>query len=106
MNDPFEDMNKFFSDIHESHSRLDSEFRRLCCEPSAKTPEAGSRVIVAAGLIGMGHPWIRLEATVIECGDTSYKVRFATHKEYGTNRLQETWVHQALITDVLAKVPV
>jgi hypothetical protein len=92
----------FWEGIQKAHNRMDDEFRRLCCEPSAKTPTTGCRVLVAAGLLGMGHPWIRLEATVIECGDTSYKVRFTDYRHVLTKELEEKWVHQSLITDVLA----
>lgn len=101
--DPWSDSMKFWSDMHQQHSRLDEGFQRLCCEPTTKIPKKGDRVIVAAGFIGMGHPWVRLEAVVMECGDTSYKVRFADRAERVDK--SDKWVHQALITDVLSNAP-
>jgi hypothetical protein len=86
--------------IHEDHKKMDDEFRRLCAEPSTKIPVVGSRVVVAAGLLGMGFNWVRYEGIVEECGDTSYKVRFTDYHMPNYRR----WVHQALITDVLDPV--
>jgi hypothetical protein len=63
------------------------------------TPSVGDRVVVAAGLLGMGHPWVRVEGVVVECASTSYKVEFPSREYNGSVPCE--WVHQSLITDVL-----
>jgi hypothetical protein len=82
------------------HEKMNQEFMRLCCEPCGRVPAAGDRVLVAGGLIGKGHMWARLEATVVEVADTACKVRFLDRisVQYG---VEDTWVHNALITDVM-----
>lgn len=91
-----------WDDINDYHRKLDSEFAKLINEPSARVPQVGDKVLVAVGLLGMGYLWVRLEAEVIETADTSYKVRFTDRKKWGSDELQEEWVHQALITDVVS----
>jgi hypothetical protein len=94
------DMYKHFLNIDEEKQ----EFRRLCAEPCMKTPNPGDRVIVAAGFVGLGHPWIREEAECLEVGDTSVHVRFVDYHPYrGEKGSLHKWVHHALITDVLSK---
>ena len=98
------DMNSFYRDmerIDRIHAELRDEFTKLCIEPSAKRPNIGDRVIVAVGLLQMGHLWIREEATVLEVADTSFHIEFKDKVVYGTNEPRRVWVHQALITDVL-----
>lgn len=80
-----------------------NEFEKLLNEPSCNAPSVNSRVLVAAGLLGMGFPWIREEAVVLECGDTSYKVKFINYR-FSRNEDIIMWVHQTLITDVLGEV--
>lgn len=96
----YDKFQKHMEHLDEYHDSLNSEFYRLYCEPSSRVPEVGNRVIVAVGLLSMGHPWTREEGVVIEKGDTSYKIRLK-RIDYGTHRQTEVWVHQALITDVL-----
>lgn len=92
----------FNEDMREYHRKIDNEFHKLCCEPSQKIPKLGQRVIVAAGLLGMGHLWIREEAIVEEVGEVSIKVRFTNYKPFNGERgSHELWIHPALITDVL-----
>ena len=93
---------RHFDNMDKSHNQTDAEFRRLCAEPSSVPASKGDRVVVAAGFVGLGHLWVREEAEVMECGDTSVKVRFIHYTPY--NRAKgtlEMWVHPALITDVL-----
>ena len=87
--------------IDKHHDEMDAEFQKLICEPCSIVPEKGDTVVVAAGLIGMGHLWIRKAGTIIECGDTSYLVGW--HGFIGKYSDKETWVNQALITDVIRK---
>jgi len=75
-------------------------FESLNIDRCVDVPDVGDRVIVAAGLLGMGFPWVRYEAIVIEAGTQSYKVRFLDYKGYD-NRVVEKWIHPALVTDVL-----
>jgi len=88
-----------WEEIAREHKMKAEEFRRLLSDTSVKVPEVGDRVIVAAGLVGMGHLWIREEAKVIEVGDTSVKVLFPERGLYGKD--VEMWIHPALITDVI-----
>lgn len=80
--------------------QLKNEFDRLSVEPCMKDANIGDRVVVACGLIGMGHQWVRREAVVIEKGDTSYCVRFK--KEFSHDDVKEKWIHRLLVTDVLS----
>lgn len=100
--DPWESGDKFFEHAREHHKKMDEEFRRLCAEPCGKVPQKGDRVLIAAGLLGMGYPWVREEAVVMECGDTSYFVQFVHYKTYD-EKTYSCWVNQNLITDVLAE---
>ena len=81
--------------IHRSHEYLRQEFDRLLVEPNMKPIEPGMRVIIAAGLIGHGYPWIRTEVEVVDIADTSILISFL-----GKNKPE--WIHPALITDVLS----
>jgi preprotein translocase subunit YajC len=87
--------------INRRHDERRGEFQRLCCDPSCQTPEVGDTVIVAAGLIGRGFDWVREEAEVIALGETSVKVRWRRESRY--EELNETWIHPALITDVIRR---
>jgi hypothetical protein len=82
------------------HRKLESDMDKLRAEPCLKFPKVGDRVIVAAGLLGMGHEWIRREAIVLECGDTNYKVQFTDYFLPG-NKMVIEWIAGILITDVL-----
>ena len=90
-----------FDDIRREHDRKRAEFERLCFDPCMMTPEVGDRVVVAAGPLGMGFDWVRLEATVIEAGQLSYKVRFTDRTHPITGEPITQWIHPAIITDVL-----
>ncbi len=74
------------------------EFAKLLADSCVDIPEVGNRIVVAIGLLGYGHPWIRGECVVTEVGNTSYKVRYKDRcEEYNW----EEWVHQALVVEVL-----
>ena len=106
MNDDF-DMQEFemrMKHINKHHDQLDQEFGKLYLNMPDKLPRLNDRVVVATGLIGMGHIWVRKEAVVIECGNTSYKVRFTDEIDYATRKPKEVWINQTLITDVLPPV--
>jgi hypothetical protein len=66
-----------------------------CCE---ERPSPGDRVVFAAGLVGHGFPWVRLEGVVLEVGQSSYKVEWVGRI---TNDTYTKWLHPALVTDVL-----
>lgn len=84
-------------DIRREWERKRSAFERLCVEPCMRTPKPGDRVVFAAGLIGHGFEWVRLEARVLEVGDTSVRVEFDDHYHC------VEWIHPCLITDVLSQ---
>lgn len=90
-----------WSAINRRNEKLDSEFIRLAAEPCQKLATVGDRVLVAGGLIGRGHAWVRLEGLVLETADTACRVRFVGREFKGEP--DETWVHNVLITDVLGK---
>ena len=91
---------EFEKRIHEGHKRLDDDFRRLCMDPCSTAPQVGSRVVVAVGLLNMGHPWIREEGVVVEVGSTTYRVKFNRRYVVGGDEVVK-WIHQALIIEVL-----
>ena len=95
----------FWKDMHNMHEEKNQEreeFKRLLSDRPSTVPQVGSRVLVAAGFLGMGHIWIREEGVVEECGDTSYKIRFINYTPYSKEKGSlSQWVHQSLITDVL-----
>ncbi len=98
-----ESIENMFKDARNHWSKLEEEFRKIIADPSLKNPEQGDTVVVAAGLLNMGHPWIRKEATVIQVGETSYKISFNNYKMYGEDKPYEIWIHPRLITDVIKK---
>ena len=83
-------------DTRKYHKQLGEEFHKLLCEPCQAIPKVGDTVVVAAGLIGHGHPWIRREAKVLAVGDTSYKVLIAA-----TYANEPCWIHPALVVEVV-----
>jgi hypothetical protein len=90
--DAFDAMRQFEKD----RERRQAMFNRLLADPCMKIPEINDRVLVAAGLLGMGFDWSRLEALVIAVADASIKVRFDKDHYF-----REQWIHPALIVDVL-----
>lgn len=98
--DSFEWQQEESLSIWRSLAAKESEFLRLAAEPCQKTPVVGDRVLVAVGLLGMGHPWVRMEGVVLEVGDTACFVRL---KDRMLQKEEEEWVHNTLITDVLAR---
>lgn len=91
-----------FDGIHKAHEQKKAEFDKLVADQSMILPNVGDRVVVAAGPLSRGFEWIRLEAVVLEVGQSSYKVRFTKDRFDGTP--DEEWVHPALITDVIKAV--
>lgn len=89
-------MNFDMDEIYDHQRREREELLKLRAEPCLTPIVVGDRVLVASGLLGMGHLWIRREGTVLECAATAYKVDLG--KACGIH-----WVHQDLITDVLGQ---
>lgn len=83
-----------FRKADERAEQMAEEFKRLAVDPCSEIPEVGDKAIVALGLLGMGHLWMREEAEVLEVASTSYHVRIRGRS--GTH-----WIHQALVTDVI-----
>ena len=94
-------------DLHtaadERRQRIQNEY---ALKIDAKPPDVGTLVILNAEMLGMGHSWVRLEATVLEKAETCCKVRFSDRKNYNTNQLEEMWIHPSVITDTVAKEPI
>ena len=95
----FEDIEGFFRRSDEHRNNMEEEYRRLLGDPCLKQPRVGDRVIVAAGLLGRGHLWVRLEAVVLEVASSAYRVRFSGRAYNGKE--EEDWVVHGLITDVI-----
>ena len=93
----FGDFEKFRDDVNRHHAKLDKELAKLTAEPCMTPFEVGDRVIVAIGLIGYGHTWIRKECKVLEKAATSTKISFQNI----VDKEQIEWVNNILITDVL-----
>ena len=83
--------------VSHHHDKLDKELAKLTAEPCMTPFEVGDRVIVAIGLIGHGHTWIRKECKVLEKAATSTKISFKSSLD---NEFIE-WINNILITDVL-----
>lgn len=92
-----------FKEAHEYANETARLFQKQQTDECAILPELGDTVVLNARLLGMGHDWIRHEATVIAIGQLSYKVRFTDRKKFGTNEPEELWVHPAVITDVIRR---
>jgi hypothetical protein len=109
MSDDFDDFDDFdlarefregMRHAHRHCENLDKNFRRLLAEPCMTAPEVGDRVVVASGLLGMGHPWIRHEAIVLEIAGAECRVRFIDYQSFSGDP-KEMWVHPSLITAVI-----
>lgn len=94
--DIFREVFSDFRSIRKHHEELGVAFSKLLADPTSKVPQQGDRVVVAIGLLSMGHLWVRGEGVVLECGETSYKVQL--DKDECSRPI---WVHQALIVEVL-----
>jgi len=58
--------------------------------------KVGDRVIVAAGLLGRGHLWIRKVCTVLEVAETSCQVKYSQENDNWTE-----WIDLVLVVDTL-----
>ena len=87
-------------DIKQKHDARNTYFDALLANPCTQPVNVGDRVVVAAGLIGFGFKWERLEATVLEKGQNSIKVELE-HKHPVNKVNYVMWIHPAIITDVL-----
>ena len=99
MFDEYEDDDRL-EEFNNYHQKLDNEFQKLLIDPCMNIPEVGDLVIVAAGLLGMGHPWVREEAKILAIADTSYQIEFTKYKSYD-NKIIIQWIHTALVTDII-----
>ena len=90
----------FFGGVDDYHKKRRAEFEKLAAHPPAQSAEVGSRVLVSAGVLGMGFEWERLEGVVLEVADTAYNVRLKD--KYHDDRTKDMWVHRFAVTDVLA----
>jgi hypothetical protein len=77
-----------------------AEFERLAGD-APRTVGVGDRVLVAAGLLGRGHEWVRAEAHVLHTSESGVFVRFTRNRLDGTP--DEEWIHPALVVAVLDK---
>lgn len=98
-----ENMFKGFDEAIKSANSKDDEYKKLASDPCMKIPEVGDTVVVAAGLLGMGHIYIRMGAKVLIVGDSSYFVQFDDYKLGLDKENYKTWVNPVLVTDVIKK---
>lgn len=103
--DFFDKMFDRLDNAFKAGDEMSAAFAKLCLgDATRKIPKLNDLVIVAAGFVGLGHIWVRLEAEIVEIGESSYKVRFLDYTPYrGTKGSHEVWIHPALITDVLER---
>lgn len=99
--DAFDKMDEYFERIDRHHKDLKNEFMKLAADPCSQVPKIGDTVLIAAGLVNKGHLWIRLEAKVLKCANTSYYVEYTDYKYYIQKEPVREWVHQNVITDVI-----
>lgn len=92
---------EFFERIEKHHEDLKNTVEKLRIDPCMNIPKVGDLVIVAAGPLGMGFAWVRLEAEVLIVANNSYKVRF--HNRYGTNKYSYQWIDPVLVLDIVSK---
>jgi hypothetical protein len=92
----FDSLFEHFNHMDEYHAKVDGEFMRIAAEPCMETAKVGDRVLVAGGLIGRGHLWVRIECEVVAVADTAIKV-----KSIGDIHKWSQWVHNTIVTDVL-----
>jgi len=83
--------------INKHHNQLDQEYNRLK-QDVPRAVKVGDKVLIAAGLIGRGHAWVRVEGEVLEVGQASIKVR---GKQSYSDETWEEWIDPALITDII-----
>lgn len=74
------------------------EYDRLKGGGVYKDVSVGDTVVVAAGLLGRGYIWIRVECEVVQVGDTSCFVKHIG--EYELDNWQE-WIDRFLIVEVV-----
>jgi len=104
MGEDLEELWNMFAEGRKHRDELHDQFKKLLAEPTTQIPKVGDTVVVAVGLLNMGHPWIRRAGKVLVAGDTSYKIHF--EKQYKHEREKTIiWVHQTLITDVVPVNP-
>lgn len=77
-------------------ARMFQEYDKLCHDPCMKIPKVGDRIVYAVGCLGIGSPFAREEAEVIEKGDQSYKIRITIK-----GQTLDMWISSVLVTDVL-----
>ena len=95
----FENLEDSFREADRRRRQTEAEFEKLACEPCLKEAKEGDKVLVAAGVMGRGHHWMRLEAEVLRVADTAYYVRYVKYTNY-KGEVVEEWVHRFAVTDV------
>lgn len=99
-----EDLNDMFSDIRDYHQRLYNVMSKLRSDPCMNIPKVGDTVIVAAGPLGMGHEWIRLEAQVLHVANNSYKIRIFNRPQFiYPEGYQDMWIDPVLVLDIISQ---
>ena len=96
--DIFDDFLKMHREIEDHRKKLDEQYSMLRREPP-KLLRVGDTVLVAAGLLGRGHPWIRKDCIVKEVSDLSVKV----YRKESPSYEWEEWIDPVLIVDVIKR---
>ena len=95
----------WFESIEKYKDELKDVVNKLRLDPCMDVPKMGDTVIVAAGPLGMGHSWIRLEAEVLHVANNSYKIRFHNKSKflYPPNGYYDVWIDPVLVLDIISK---
>lgn len=98
MNDDFFfDWSEINREAREHQKHMEEVVNRLRADPCMQIPEVGDTVIVAAGPLGMGHAWTRVEAEVQQVATNSYQVLF--RDQYGPCKEASEWIDPVLVVD-------
>lgn len=93
------DFFEMFGNISKEQNEREEAFRKLQAEPP-KLIKKGDKVLIAAGLLGMGFLWIREEAVIIDVQESAVKAKF---KDYWPGQPNEKWIDPILVTDILER---
>ena len=97
------DFDKMQASADSYHARMRQEVEKLKSEPCLKECNVGNRVLVASGIYGHGHEWIRSECVVTEVADECVKVKHQRNPDKPSEYSDwEHWVGKWAIVDVLS----
>jgi hypothetical protein len=97
----FDHLDEMFDRADKHREKLEDVMSKLRTDPCMEIPSVGDCVVIAAGPLGMGHNWIRLEAEVLHVANNSYKI--IMRDRYGKDKHYEGWIDPVLVLDIVKK---